>query len=553
MPEPLRVLIVDDSEDDATLLLRQLRQGGWEPAHVRVDTADAMSAALDQGGWKLIISDFSMPQFSGFDALTLLRKRNVDPPFILVSGNVGEETAVEAMKSGANDYLFKGNLKRLGPVVERELREAAQRRESQRMQTELRNRDTQIADAQRLAHLGTWHVNVIAQTAAWSEETCRIVGRQPAGGSLTFSEFLLCLHPEDRASLADAIQSASASQFALDCCVVRPDGQTRRVHICGDIIRGENSKALEASGMIQDITERELAEEELERYRRHLERLVAERTADLQTTNLRLQAEMTERKRVESHMIFSEKMASLGQLVAGIAHEINNPLSFVINNIATLRRDTAALGKMFTASESAGSAPPQADQPNLQEMTQNLNETLNSSRDGLDRIRKIVAGLRDFVRLDEDDLSDVDLNAGINSTVNMLRHKADAEKIQLELDLHPIPSVSCYPAKINQVIMNLVANAIDASAAGGKIIVRSAPDGDGVRVEVIDHGQGIDPVIRGKIFDPFFTTKPPGKGTGLGLSISYGIIRDHDGRIDVESTVGAGSRFAVWIPQHKAA
>jgi signal transduction histidine kinase len=135
----------------------------------------------------------------------------------------------------------------------------------------------------------------------------------------------------------------------------------------------------------------------------------------------------------------------------------------------------------------------------------------------------------------------------------MLRHKADAEKIQLELDLQPIPSVSCYPAKINQVIMNLVANAIDASAAGGKIIVRSVPDGDGVRVEVIDHGQGIDPVIRSKIFDPFFTTKPPGKGTGLGLSISYGIIRDHDGRIDVESTVGAGSRFAVWIPQHKAA
>jgi signal transduction histidine kinase len=540
MSIPLRVLIADDSEDDVALLLRLLRQSGWDPIFTRVDSAETMNAALDAGNWELVISDFSMPQFGGFDALAIVRKRNPDIPFILVSGIVGEETAVEAVKAGANDYLFKGNMGRLARIVERELRDAIQRREGRSTQENLRNRDAQLADAQQLAHVGAWHIDVLAKSVIWSDETFRIVGRPRVGALVTLSEFLDCLYPEDRALLAEPIQSGNATHLAFDCRISRPDGQTRRVYICGKIVRDENGRALHASGMIQDITERKLAEEEIERHRLDLEKLVAERTGELEFANQLLKAEMSERKRVESHMIFAEKMASLGQLVAGIAHEINNPLSFVISNNATLRRDMTAL-----------IGPDLTDLKERQETIQNMQEAIDSSRDGLDRIKRIVSGLRDFARLDEEGLGDIDLNAGIKSTVDMLRHKALDENIQLELDLQPLPSVCCYPAKMNQVVMNLVGNAIDASPTGGKITIRSAPDGEGIRVDVIDHGQGIDPSIREKIFDPFFTTKPPGKGTGLGLSISYGIIHDHGGRIDVESTLGAATRFTLWIPcQH---
>jgi DNA-binding NtrC family response regulator len=194
MPTPLRALIADDSEDDALLLLRQLSQSGWEVSHLRVDSAAAMIAALDQGGWDVVISDFSMPQFGGFDALALVRQRSADLPFILVSGNVGEEMAVQAMKNGASDYLFKGNLKRLGPAVERELCDAQQRREGRRTQDELHRRDAQLAEAQKLAQLGTWHIDFATQTAVLSEESGRIVGLPSTTHSIPLVDFWKCFH-----------------------------------------------------------------------------------------------------------------------------------------------------------------------------------------------------------------------------------------------------------------------------------------------------------------------------------------------------------------------
>jgi signal transduction histidine kinase len=151
--------------------------------------------------------------------------------------------------------------------------------------------------------------------------------------------------------------------------------------------------------------------------------------------------------------------------------------------------------------------------------------------------------------LDESDLSEVDLNAGIESTVNIIRSKATDRHVHLQLDLRPLPPVSCYPAKINQVVMNLVANAIDACGPGKVVTIRTSPVGQEVRVEVIDNGCGINPSIQPRIFEPFFTTKPVGEGTGLGLSISHGIIRDHGGSIEVKSAPGQGSVFIVHLPR----
>jgi PAS domain S-box-containing protein len=267
-----------------------------------------------------------------------------------------------------------------------------------------------------------------------------------------------------------------------------------------------------------------------------------------------------ELKKAQGHLVQSEKLVALGQLVAGVAHEINNPLSFVINNVAVLQRDAAALRALLAlyreAEEVLKEHRPEltaridafAGRIDLAYTLENLDGLTTRSRDGLKRIQAIVKDLRDFARLDESDLHEVDLNPGIESTINIVQGQAKKQQVELALDLAPLPRVTCYPAKVNQVILNLVTNGIDACPPGGKVTVRTQPNEAGVEIAVADTGCGIDPRVRDRIFDPFFTTKPQGKGTGLGLSISYGIVEAHGGTIAVDSTVGKGTCFRVHLP-----
>jgi signal transduction histidine kinase len=171
------------------------------------------------------------------------------------------------------------------------------------------------------------------------------------------------------------------------------------------------------------------------------------------------------------------------------------------------------------------------------------------SNEGLGRIQQIVKNLRDFARLDEAELKEIDLTESISTTVAIARLSALQNHVELVTDLAPLPRIVCYPAKLNQVVLNLLSNAIDASPQCGQVTVRTraSPEG-GVALDVIDAGTGIDPAIRDKIFDPFFTTKPVGKGTGLGLSIAYGIVQLHGGEISLESEPGRGTRFTVELP-----
>ena len=179
---------------------------------------------------------------------------------------------------------------------------------------------------------------------------------------------------------------------------------------------------------------------------------------------------------------------------------------------------------------------------------ENIKGLLDRSRDGLSRIQQIVGHLRLFARLDEGQVNEADINGGIESTATIIRNVARKKQVQFEMDLGELPSVTCYAAKINQVMMNLLTNAIDACSEGGTVTVRTRAEEAGVRIEVADNGCGIEPAHRDRIFDPFFTTKPVGQGTGLGLSISYGIIQDHGGTIDVDSTIGQGTCFIIHLP-----
>jgi signal transduction histidine kinase len=265
-------------------------------------------------------------------------------------------------------------------------------------------------------------------------------------------------------------------------------------------------------------------------------------------------------KRTQTQMVQMEKLSSLGQMVAGIAHEINNPLAYVGNNVQVLRRDTGSLRDVLQvyreADEALAAQRPElhariaalAEDIDLDYTLGNLDRLLTRSLDGLGRIQGIVKGLRDFARLDESELKEADLSEGIRSTAAIIQSQARKLGITLDLDLPPLPQVTCYPAKVNQVVLNLLTNALDACSDGGKITVRTTPAEGGVEIHVVDTGRGIEPGIRGKVFDPFFTTKPPGKGTGLGLSISYGIVQDHGGRLSFESTLGQGTHFTVFLP-----
>jgi signal transduction histidine kinase len=292
-----------------------------------------------------------------------------------------------------------------------------------------------------------------------------------------------------------------------------------------------------------------------------LEHKVAERTRELVQANAELAREISERKRAEAALIQSEKLASLGQLAAGIAHEINNPLAYVTNNMTVLRRDMRAAMDVLdmyrdgresmahVAPDRAAAAVRMEQDIDLAYIQENFVRDFDASLQGLQRVRDIVGNLRDFARLDEAEFKEVDLNMALRSTVEIARHELKKKEIRLETSFQELPPVLCHPSKINQVFLNLLMNAVQASQPGDVIALRTrAALGEAVEVEVEDHGSGISADHLPHIFEPFFTTKPVGQGMGLGLSVSYGIIRDHGGAIAVESTPGRGSLFRLRLP-----
>ena len=274
--------------------------------------------------------------------------------------------------------------------------------------------------------------------------------------------------------------------------------------------------------------------------------------------------DLTERRRMQAMIVQAEKLASLGLLSAGVAHEINNPLAYVANNLAVLERDWRGLSGVLEAYEQAHPAlaavsPELAgriDQISvaidLPYMRANLGRMLSSTRQGVKRISGIVENLRGFARLDQASVDRVDLKQAIAGSLELIRGHLEQRHITVEQQDGGVLPFVCAPAQINQVILNLLVNAmqaIESTGRGtGRIEIETRSRGDEVVLEVADDGCGIPAEILPRIFDPFFTTKPVGQGTGLGLAISHGIVSDHGGRIEVESKPGRETRFRVILP-----
>jgi signal transduction histidine kinase len=299
---------------------------------------------------------------------------------------------------------------------------------------------------------------------------------------------------------------------------------------------------------------------ELETNNSELEERVDARTSELKTT-------LSELQRTQAQVIQNEKMSSLGQLVAGVAHEINNPVNFIHGNLTHVEDYSRDLLEMIQLYQHHYPNPvpdiqTKAADLDLDFIREDFPNTLSSMKMGTDRIRAIVLSLRNFSRLDEAEIKAVDLHEGIDSTLLILQHRlnatSDRPAIQVIKDYAQLPLVECYPGQLNQVFMNILANGIDALEEREKqslqenpsqITIRTSVIDGWAQIEISDNGCGIPPEIQPKIFNPFFTTKPIGKGTGMGMSISYKIITEkHHGKLDCRSTPGQGTDFIIQIP-----
>ncbi|MCE3262339.1 MAG: sensory box protein [Pseudoduganella sp.] len=338
-----------------------------------------------------------------------------------------------------------------------------------------------------------------------SANALNVLGYQPADMVADPNFWFDHIHPDDAPTIFSSLaQIFTEGERAYEYRFRAADGRYLWMHDQLRLIRDEQGAPLEVIGSLTDITDR---------------------------------------KQMEERLLQVQNMASIGQLAAGVAHEINNPVGFVTSNIGTLKSYADTLFGLVDRSVSAEQRA-QADFDFLKEDTGAL---LRESLDGLRRVRDIVQALKDFSAVGESQWQVADLHEGLDSTLNAL---ANELRFRIKVDKHygKLAPLRCQPAQLNQVFRNILLNAAQAIAEQGIIRIITGTDRDGVWVRIQDNGSGIAPENLGRIFDPFFTTKPVGSGVGLGLYLAYGIVHQHGGRIAVISEPGKGSAFTVHLP-----
>jgi signal transduction histidine kinase len=298
-----------------------------------------------------------------------------------------------------------------------------------------------------------------------------------------------------------------------------------------------------------------LREKQLQDLNKNLESMVHARTLELENSHEALKRAYLDLQSAQEQLVQTEKMASLGQLVSGIAHEIKNPLNFIYGNTGFLADYTAKLQSLVESLEKLPSisAEDQAEMARLKEtihysfIKNDINTLIENFSEGARRINTIVSDLRTFSRMDADKVSDVDIHASLELSLNLMRNQYK-NRIEIHKEYGDIPKIQGYAGKLNQVFMNLLSNAFQSIRENGDVWIRTRLQDDSVEIVIEDNGMGIPKENLKRIFEPFFTTKPIGQGTGLGLSISYGIIEQHQGKINVTSVPFKGSVFTVHLP-----
>ncbi|MCE5182107.1 MAG: PAS domain S-box protein [Betaproteobacteria bacterium] len=543
----LHLLIVEDVPSDAELMVLRLKEEGLNFDWQVVQNEPDYLAALDNKP-NLILADWHLPQFGGLRALQLLKERGLEIPFIIVSGSIGEEAAVDAMHHGASDYVAKDRLSRLEPAVNRAMEYSRLREERLQAEETLRENEARyrtIADNGR-ALIWTADVNKLCDyfNQPWLDFTGRSMAQELGNG------WAEGVHPDDfEQCLAEYVVAFERREkFSIVYRLRRYDGEYRWLLDDGAPRFDRAGNFIGYIGHCLDITEQKQAEAQI---KAQLDE-VAKINANLEDINDQLE-------HAKNQLLQSEKMAVIGQLAAGVAHEINNPVGYVYSNLGTLGRYLADIFAMMDKYEEAealmdchGSAIDKIHQfkaqIDLNFLKEDIKLLIDESCEGLNRVKKIVLDLKDFSHADDnEEWKWASLQQGLESTMNIvwneLKYKCEVEKEFVDL-----PQIYCLPSQLNQVFMNLLVNAAQSIDERGTLILRTGLQGERVWVEVADTGKGIKPENLKRIFDPFFTTKPVGEGTGLGLSLSYNIVAKHHGSIEVQSEVGKGTTFRIWLP-----
>ena len=387
-------------------------------------------------------------------------------------------------------------------------------------------------------------------------------------GFVDRQQWLSRIYPDDRDNVMRTYQQAAAelAKFKIQYRLTSADGAVIWILETAVPRVRKNGEFAGLMGCGMDISAQKQAEAALQKINQQLEERVSERTQALTAANRTLEYEKNQQtllnqqlQETQAHLVQSEKMASIGQLAAGVAHEINNPLGYIYSNLNTLKQYIQQFAEVAElADQLAGQLPdghPQAlafralkQRVDLDFVKDDAVDLVKESLEGANRAKKIVQDLRDFSRIDKQEWAKFDLEAGIDATLNIVNNelKYKAEVVKEYAGIKPF---ECVGAQLNQVFMNLLVNAAQAIEEFGKITVSTGyQSDDGVWVAIADTGKGMDAATKAKIFDPFFTTKPVGKGTGLGLSLSYKIIQDHHGRIEVDSVPDKGTCFRIFLP-----
>ncbi|MEQ6341686.1 MAG: ATP-binding protein [Gammaproteobacteria bacterium] len=532
MNDLLRILIIDDDDVDRMTILRACKSAGLNIEATEAQNGKAGLELLQMQAFDCAFLDYLLPDSDGLKILRAARAAGVATPIVMLTGHGDERLAVEMMQAGANDYLPKGNIspEKLAHSLRHAMRLHQAEMDRQAVERELQASNRRITDILEsisdafFAVADDWHVTYINKEAERLLQTQR--------------ENLLDHNLWDRLPLFAPWFREALIKVMIQKAPLTTEGFDAQSGLWIEAHSYPGNDGI--SVYFRDITERKKAETGILQYNLELSEL-----------NQKLQE-------AQNQLLQSEKMAAVGQLAAGVAHEINNPIGYVHSNLGTLEKylqdvfgmldvyeqaesmiaDGTVLSRLQAAKQKFGLGFMKEDVPAL----------MSESKEGITRVKKIVQDLKDFSHVDAtEEWQWTDLRKGIDSTLSIVNNEIKY-KAQVVKEYGVIPEVECLSPQLNQVFMNLLVNAAHAIEARGTITIRTGIEGEEVWVEVADTGKGIAQENLKRIFDPFFTTKPIGKGTGLGLSLSYGIIQKHHGRIEVKSEVGKGTTFRVCLP-----
>ncbi len=559
MTKPARVLLVEDSPTQAARTLALLADAGLNAAHAA--SGSAALAILSVAPPDLLIVDYNLPDMQG-DALC--RRVRLDPalaalPILILTGEEGRATERQGLESGADDYLPKTIAPAtLGLRIRSLLARGAQLGGSSEQRAPRRPRllvvddsPTQLALIESgLASEGYEAVGVATPRAALAAladgtfdcvigdlvmpgmdgiELCRTVDDLRRRSGL-FLPVIVLTAENDSGAMAATFEAG-----ADDFLVKSADLSTLKTRL--RVLLRRKAQFDEARRIASELRRRD-DEIMTERAGRAVAEERAALAQELERANRELEAAYRTLQETQARLVQTAKMASLGELVAGIAHEINNPLSFVLSHLGTVGRSvadaTAALDETAPAPVRAGLAKAATRIADMWE--------------GLDRVADLVAKLRTFSRLDEGRLKTVDIHQSLDATLRILAHRL-GDGIEIVRDYCESGVLFCFAGEINQVFMNIIANSIDAMEGRGTVEIATRRDDTSFRVVMRDTGPGIPAALRERVFEPFFTTKDVGKGTGLGLAISYSIVQRHGGTIEIgDNPNGKGASVSITLP-----